>query len=172
MPPFGLLLEFPWFTIPQALLIANLLMASAHLAFYLRVAGYILPLSFLGIGYAFYGVALWAGLAQSMLVHSEEPSLESENSTPLLSAEEYEEELDNTAKNDGDTHQNPTRDDLVTMGFGTATCLMNLSTAVVPMLVAVVENHAGYSGLEMVFVALASFGSLASIQLMRMWSLP
>lgn len=171
VPPFGLLLELPWFTIPQALLIANILITSAHLAFFLRVAGCILPLSFLGIAYALYGVAFWAGLARSMLLAvSEEPSLDLENSTPVLTADE-DEELDNEANSDGDTHHDPARDDLVTIGFGTATSLLNLSTALVPMLLAVVENHAGYSGLEMVFVALAGCGCLASMQLARMWSI-
>ena len=55
--------------------------------------------------------------------------------------------------------------DLVVIGYGIATSLMNLSLTVVPILLAGVETWAGYFGIEAVFVGLAGIGAIASMRL-------
>lgn len=178
VPPFGLILELSWFTIPQALFISNILMTFAHAAFFIRVTGFILPLSSLGVAYALYGTAFWAGLAQSILYAEDEEPLLHDESSALVSNADGDEGLSHEATNEDDIHHNPAigtaeaTSDLVAMGVGIATSLLNLSTAVVPMLLAVVETYAGYPGLEITFIALAGFGCLASFQLTRVRDFP
>ena len=163
--PFGLLLDLPWVTIPYALLAAEFIMVIAHLAFYLRVIGPTLPLSLLGIAYALNGVALWAGLARSILHASAKKPLPTlEGYTHLLNEdrEGHDEDVNESVVVSDDMGE-----DLGAIGFGIATSVINVSTALIPMLLAGVENRVGYSGLEVVFVALASFGCLACIVLAR-----
>ncbi|KAF2130171.1 MFS general substrate transporter [Dothidotthia symphoricarpi CBS 119687] len=174
VPPFGIVLEMPWFRIPFALLISNVLMTSAHLAFYIRSAGAILPLAMLGTAYALYGTAFWAGLARSILdAGPSQPAQRSESRVGLLESQEHD-ILSNETLSEShgsmllDTSSDGQPDNLMAVGLGTATCFLNLSTALVPLLLAGVEQRFGYSGLEVVFITLAGCGCLASIKLAHM----
>lgn len=60
--------------------------------------------------------------------------------------------------------------EVLTFGLGAMTSFMNLATGAVPVLLAGAESIGGYAGLEAVFLALAGFGFLASIQLAWMWN--
>jgi len=157
--PFGLLLELPGFRIPHALLVANLFMTSAHLAFFL-VGGCIGPLVALGVMNALYGVASWAGVAKS-IVHAGDQAARCRPKDP------EQDSLTSTYEVDPKS-ADPVDDHLTAVGFGCVASVLNTSAALVPFLLAVVESRAGYPGLEMVFVAFGVFGCLAAAQLMRM----
>ncbi|RDI86293.1 hypothetical protein Vi05172_g3742 [Venturia inaequalis] len=171
------------------------MMVSAHLAFYLHIAGVLLPLIFLGTAYALYGTAFWTGLARSILIVSSvtqtqdggdggysrlgntEQEGPSETEGPITrtdSGSEIATFNSATSLHDGedDGHVDGEEDDvgLIAVGYGTATSVLNISTTLVPILLAGVENVAGYSGLEIVFILLAGCGCIASITLVRSYS--
>lgn len=171
-------------------------MVSAHLAFYLRIAGVLLPLIFLGTAYALYGTAFWTGLARSVLsvsgatpvqdggghggysrlgdieqegdTEAERPIARTGSSSEIATSNSRTSLLDE----EGEGHINGEEDDggLIAVGYGTATSVLNMSTSLVPILLAGVENVAGYPGLEVVFILLAGFGCIASIILARSYS--
>lgn len=60
--------------------------------------------------------------------------------------------------------------EVLTFGLGAMTSFMNLANGAVPVLLAGAESIGGYVGLEAVFLALAGFGFLVSIQLAWMWN--
>ena len=165
VPPFGLLLESPQFTTPYALLISNIILLVAHLALYTRIMGVTLPLSLLGIADALFGAALWAGLAR-VILHTTGPK-----SSPNLESREHL--LSDIPEGDrgGVSNINAVSDikgeDLQAIGFGIAFAVLNLSTAVIPVPLSIIENAAGYPGLEAAFVVLAGSGCLACVALTR-----
>ena len=59
-------------------------------------------------------------------------------------------------------------ENLVVIGYGIMTSLLNLSMGIVPIILAIMESFAGYSGLEMVFVALATGSVFASARYVKM----
>ncbi|TAQ89032.1 hypothetical protein B7494_g2619 [Chlorociboria aeruginascens] len=92
----------------------------------------------------------------------------------LLTTDEYAEErhemsvmeLDGCEARIGDFQTEVTDDtDLVIIGYGIGTSLINLSLTVVPMVLAGSETWAGYFGIEVVFVGLAGIGTIAAIRL-------
>jgi hypothetical protein len=62
-----------------------------------------------------------------------------------------------------------TNEDLVVIGYGIITSFSNLSMGIVPIMLAVMEVWAGYSGLEMVFVGLSVIVLSASTRLINIW---
>lgn len=160
-------------------------MASAHLAFYIHRCGAALPLLSLGVAYAFFGTAYWAGVARSLLsVELPEPPSLSASREPLLGFREPEHpsaeplgESQIVITRDGnnlpDTESGESTrvehglEELTATGFGIATSLLNTSCTLAPMLLASVESKFGYPGLELAFVLLATFTCYASIRLWR-----
>ncbi|KAK3651064.1 hypothetical protein LTR22_012312 [Elasticomyces elasticus] len=185
--PFGLLLELPRFKISQALVASYVLMLSAHLAFLLHISGSLLPLASLGTAYALYGVAFWAGLAKSFVGETEPMAKSPESCSALVCNDEDEDELlatslpseerslmdpndsTATAPSPSDSQTSTKSDEkynsIAPVGFGVATSTINLTTTLVPIFLAGLENLAGFTGLEFAFVAFAGFGCLASIWL-------
>ncbi|OGM48676.1 hypothetical protein ABOM_001983 [Aspergillus bombycis] len=175
VPPVGFLLDLPWFrSPPRSLVLSHILMVAAHLMFLFKI-GPILPLIFLGTAYALYGVAFWAGLARCLCdlsvptgsgntsisgIEHHDPygTLHSSDHVPRPSNNEEEHSVKSTEEEAVDKG-------LITLGYGIMTSLLNLTTALVPVLLAGTENAAGFSGPEMVFLALAAVGCIASARL-------
>lgn len=171
VPPLGLLLDLPFFNhYPAALTINSLFMFFAHLLFLTSASiGPIPPLCLLGIAYALFGVAFWTSLTRCLIFVSK--TLHGAKGRGILqdAPERGYGTIDSDdasqGSNDSENHQQA-----ITFGFGVMTSLMNLATGAVPILLAGAENIAGYAGLEMVFLALAGFGCLTSVQLVWMWN--
>jgi hypothetical protein len=172
--PFGLLLEHPQFmNYPLSILFSGCLILIAHLCFMFRITGPIFPLALLGIGYASYGVAFWPAVANSILSNpAPMPALR----TPLLESSRFPQDtltsgLDETLENNEENRDGISacvagqNEDFVVIGYGIMTSFLNLSMGMVPILLAGMETLAGYSGLEMVFVALAAISVLVSTRL-------
>ncbi|KAL4978111.1 major facilitator superfamily domain-containing protein [Aspergillus desertorum] len=185
VPPFGLLLDSLSSTnYPRALITSNIFLISAHAIFLTGTsASPILPLCLLGAADALFGVSFWASVVRCLLplplaneTHVHE--------TPLLKTEDgrteqaFESNLSSTipdhpesaGEDVGDERRaaRPAvyRSDAVrTLGLGIMSSLLNTSTAVVPVALAVMENLAGLLGLEAVFLALALAGFLAAMRL-------
>lgn len=144
-------------------------MSFAHLLFLASPEiGPILPLCLLGVAYALFGVAFWTGLTRCLIYVGK-----------TKSATNYRRTLQDTMEGgygtiDSDVNQsidNPkSHRDVITSGFGINTSIMNIATGVVPLLLAGAENIAGYTGLEMVHLALGGLGCLASVKLACMWN--
>lgn len=170
VPPLGLLLDLPLFNhYPAALVITNFLMLLAHLLFLTSTKiGPILPLSLLGTAYALFGVVFWTSLTRCLIfVGKTWSAVEGRGIVQDVSEREYG-TIDSGDANQGSA--NSENHQVITFGFGVMTSLMNLSTGAVPILLAGAENLAGYAGLEMVFLALAGFGCLVSVQSAWMWN--
>jgi len=168
-----MLLELPRFNnYPSTILLSGGLLLVAHLCFLLQITGPVIPLVLLGIGYASFGVAFWPAVANSIL---DNPVTEPELHTPFLAANEISQGnptlgLDGAAEELGDNASDLRKgggEDLVVVGYGIMTSFLNLSTGVVPILLAGMEVLAGYSGIEMVFVALATISVFASVRLVK-----
>jgi hypothetical protein len=164
-------------------------MATIHLAFFFHIPGVILLLVLLGTAYALFGAAFWAGVAYSLRdidlprPASLSASLSESHGLLLVPGDDLEvagleglsgSHSSNMSSN-GNSPINETRsivaeqlEDLSVTGFGIASCFLNISTTVTPVLLAGVENHFGYSGLELLFVLFAVLGCIASIGLARM----
>lgn len=160
MVPFGLLLELPWFRISQALLVSFIVLVAVHAAFLLRILGSLLPLTFLGMAYALYGTAFWAALAKSFVLPSAVSSDRSEDRVGLMNLDESPDVTQGMDASSADEHNT-----LAAVGFGLATSILNLTVAVVPILLAVLENIGGYTMLELFFIAFAGLGCMASVNL-------
>lgn len=128
----------------------------------------ILPLSLLGTAYALFGVAFWTSLTRCLICVGNTRSAAKRRRIVQGAPERVYGTIDsedaNHGSDDSENHQ-----EVITFGFGVMTSVTNLATAAIPILLAGTENFAGYAGLEMVFLALAGFGCLASVQLAWMW---
>lgn len=170
VPPLGLLLDLPLFNrYPTALIITNLLMFFSHLLFLARIdIGPVLPLCLLGIAYALFGVAFWTSLTRCLLFVAKSWSEKFRGIVHSATERQY----GTIVTNDGgrDSTESVIYQEVTTFGLGFMTSLMNLATGAVPILLAGAENIAGYTGLEMVFLALAVLGCLASVHLAWIWN--
>lgn len=170
VPPLGLLLDLPLFNrYPAALIITNLLMFFSHLLFLARTdIGPVFPLSLLGIAYALFGVAFWISLTRCLLFVAQSWSAKCRGIEQSATERQY----GTIVTNDGnrDSTDPVIYQEVIAFGFGFMTSVMNLATGAVPILLAGAENIAGYVGLEMVFLALAVLGCLASVHLAWMWN--
>ncbi|PLN83017.1 major facilitator superfamily domain-containing protein [Aspergillus taichungensis] len=182
LPLFGFLLDHPhWIgNPPSALLLANVLLALVHLSFLSSLSSPVLPLCLLGLALALYSAALWSGLARCVLqadhitprpqkTHPHSP-LPDDPSAPYDSAYGTFTPPHDTGEDTNANKPTPTGEGGVTaLGYGIVTSVLNTSTAVVSLLLGLVENAAGFDGLEVVFVGLALAGAVACVSLGRMW---
>ncbi|KAH8817472.1 major facilitator superfamily domain-containing protein [Xylogone sp. PMI_703] len=197
MLPFGFLLEIPRFSDkPRSLIASNMMISLAHLALLFHILGVILPLCILGTAYALYDVALWAGIASTI---SSEDSTDSRRRAMLFRLNDrgtastesqiepaydvlatVDDDLDSNLENSIEEMVNPDHvedpavedDHMVAIGYGIATSFLNMSSAVVSVILAAMENIAGFPGIEISFAVLGGCGCLVSINLARMWKTP
>ncbi|TVY48925.1 Major facilitator superfamily domain-containing protein [Lachnellula occidentalis] len=171
--PFGLLLELPRLrSCRSPILFSGGLILIAHLCF-LQTIGPVIPLVLLGVGYASFTVAFWPMVASIILNHIVEAP---ESCTPLLEASRTSYEHPNLGLDrvSGESEENLSglgkgaNDSLVVIGYGIMTSLLNLSMGVVPILLAGMETWCGFSGLGIVFVALATISVIASTRLVSL----
>lgn len=187
VPPLGWLLDQPGVNnCPRALVATNILLATAHVLF-LSGSTPIIPLCLLGVAFALFGVALWAGVARCLVCIQSEQSRRqadsrSQGGSALAASERTgfmpRREITNATdrcNGEGDPLVDPQRradcddDGVFTLGFGIMTSLNNLSTAVVPVILAKLEELAGFTGLEAVFIALSVLGWIGSVRLAWAW---
>ncbi|CAG8382056.1 unnamed protein product [Penicillium salamii] len=175
VPVFGLFFnENSFQSYPPSLCATNILMGVAHLLLLVTTKP-TLPLTMLGIAYALYGVAFWAALAQCLLSTVESISAK-ENMSHSWERSIYESEYGSIQPpeppggfpDDPEEHEprGTSAESLITLGYGIMTSLNNLSSAVIPILLAKVENVMGFTGLEVVFLILSLLGLLASLELL------
>lgn len=175
---------------PRALISSNMFLVFAHGIFLIRAtATPVLPLCLLGIGDALLCVSFWASVVRCLLqvetgsettVHAQTPSLQKDDIAraendpdklgcePILSSADSD--LDLELEEDKVGNAAEARAEVIrTLGLGIMTSLMSVSAAVVPLLLAMMEGLAGFSGLEIVFVVLAALGCLAAVRLAWMF---
>ncbi|KAK0105288.1 hypothetical protein ONS95_004328 [Cadophora gregata] len=186
--PFGLFLDHPRLkNYPVAIAFSSGLLLIAHLCFLFQIRDPGLSLVALGVGYASFGTAFWPAVA-SCILDGQAHIPESEPLSSLVTDHSYEQEqqnLDGTYPeigHDSDVEipslreehlpgmvTNNGNEDLVVIGYGITTSLLNLSMGVVPIILAGMELLAGFTGTEMVFVALAGISLCASGKLINDW---
>lgn len=182
LPLFGFLLDHPrWIgNPPSVLFLANVLLALVHLGLLFNLSSPVLPLCLLGLALALYTAALWSGIARCVLQANHitprppKPSPvvppSDDRPAPYNSAygtftPPYDTSEDTHANNPISTGEGGA----TALGYGIVTSVLNTSTAVVSLLLGLVENAAGFDGLEVVFVGLALAGAVACVSLGRMW---
>lgn len=139
----------------------------AHLLFLTSTGiGPVPPLCLLGIAYALFGVAFWTSLTRCLIFVGKTWSAVKGNGIVQDAPDRGYGTID--ANQDSNNSENA--QEVITFGYGVMTSFMNLASGTVPILLAGAENIAGYAGLEIVFLALAGFGCLASAQLAWMWN--
>jgi len=147
-----------------------------HFAFLSHIGNPYVLLVALGTGYALYGVAFWPGVASSIM--SQGSSLSERNSIPnrrvqddhvamagntahsfeLIATNEGSDEDDGGEQDEDQKLAEPVA---LTIGYGLMISFINLSMALVPIVLAVMEILAGYSGLEIVFVTISTIGVIS-----------
>lgn len=181
-PIFGLLLDMPWLGNPPCGLVAtNLLLITAHVLFLSRVS-LVLPLVLFGTAFALFGVAFWVTVAECLMsaipAHQDLPRESDEDDRERGASLRNEAQPTRSSIDGGRERQmadalcntDYTEDnDLVTLGFGIMTGLLNLSTGVVPLLFAKVEDTEGFDGVELGFLVLAGLGCILCAPLVRLW---
>ncbi|KAL4921183.1 major facilitator superfamily domain-containing protein [Aspergillus aurantiobrunneus] len=175
VPPFGFLLDKLSSTgYPRALVTGNVFLIFAHTILLSgALASPILPLCLLGSADALLNVSFWASVVRCLL------QSETNSKTPLLKTEDRDKSAYDSILTGGEAVPDYLQSDeeeldtgdvvrgeaVRTLGLGIMASLMNISTAVVPVALAVMENLAGASGLEVVFLLLAVCGCLAAVRL-------
>ncbi|KAL5338960.1 major facilitator superfamily domain-containing protein [Aspergillus crustosus] len=186
VPFFGFLLDslHPIY-LPRALVASNILLLFGHAVLYTDTTNNPLPpLCLLGAADALLTVAFWASVARCLLILSSP-----QTHTPLLKSKDPGYKTDYASllpSQEPPTHYSardiedpPTEvttpvslpgETIRTLGIGIMTSLINISTAVVPLPLAVVENGAGFGGVEGVFLGLAGVGVVVCVRLVWVWS--
>ncbi|KAL4775446.1 major facilitator superfamily domain-containing protein [Aspergillus nidulans var. acristatus] len=180
VPPFGLLLDCLSSTNhTRALITSNIFLLSAHAIFLTGVStSPTLPLCLLGTADALFSVSFWASVVRCLLPLSL-PTETHPHNTPLLKTEDGHTEQVYVSSTISDNPESAGEgfadeaggpavchsDAVRTLGLGMMSSMLNTSTAVVPVALAVMENLAGLSGLEAVFLTLALAGFLATVRL-------
>jgi hypothetical protein len=180
VPPFGLLLDCLSSTNhTRALITSNIFLLSAHAIFLTGVStSPTLPLCLLGTADALFSVSFWASVVRCLLPLSL-PTETHPHNTPLLKTEDGHTEqvyvsstISDNPESAGEGFADEAGESAVchsdavrTLGLGMMSSMLNTSTAVVPVALAVMENLAGLSGLEAVFLTLALAGFLATVRL-------
>ncbi|KAL6231802.1 hypothetical protein BDW75DRAFT_233326 [Aspergillus navahoensis] len=165
--------------------LSNILLVSAHAIFLGgAITSPIPPLCLLGTADALFSVSFWVSVVRCLLPLPLPTEAHAHN-TPLLKTEDERTEQiyepiqsstilpdlpESAAEGIGGERgaERPTvyhGDAVRTLGLGIMSSLLNTSTAVVPVALAVMENLSGLMGLETVFLALALAGFLASLRL-------
>ncbi|KAL4983583.1 major facilitator superfamily domain-containing protein [Aspergillus falconensis] len=185
VPPFGLLLDsFSPTNYPRALITSSIFLICAHASFLTgATTSPIAPLCLLGTAEALFSVSFWASVVRCLLPLPLPTEAHAHN-TPLLKTEDGRTEQVHEAIQSSTSPEHPESagegagdkrgaakpavchsDAARTLGLGMMCSLLNTSTAVVPVALAVMENLAGLLGLEAVFLALALAGFLAAVRL-------
>jgi hypothetical protein len=150
-------------------------MIIAHLLLLYRIEP-IGAMCLLGISYALYGVAFWAGLARCFLSVVESAKTDGSENEGRSSVDGYEygtisvqtQFPDNRSDDHSDVSgrniewERSSEDSIITHGYGIMTSLNNLSTGAVPVFLAMAENACGFRGLELFFLTLSLLGLFAS----------
>lgn len=146
-------------------------MIIAHLLLLYRIEP-IGAMCLLGISYALYGVAFWAGLARCLLSVVESAKTDVSDSEERSSVDGCEYGTISLPNQFSDDHsdisggnnewERSAEDGIITHGYGIMTSLNNLSTGVVPVFLAKAENSCGFRGLEFFFLILSVLGLFAS----------
>ncbi|KAL5000674.1 major facilitator superfamily domain-containing protein [Aspergillus recurvatus] len=164
--------------------LSSILLVSAHAIFLAgAITSPIPPLCLLGTADALFSVSFWASVVRCLLPLPL-PTEANAHSTPLLKTEDgrteqvYEPIQSSTIPDHPESAGEGIGDErgrakpavchgdaVRTLGLGMMSSLLNTSTAVVPVALAVMENQAGLLGLEAVFLALALVGFLAAVRL-------
>lgn len=182
VPSFGFLLDcFSSTNYTRALITSNIFLLSAHAIFLTGVStSPTLPLCLLGTADALFSVSFWASVVRSLLPLSLPTETHPQN-TPLLKTEDGRTEqvyVSNTVSDNSESAREGFADErraggpavrrsdaVRTLGLGIMSSMLNTSTAVIPVALAVMENLAGLLGLEAVFLTLALAGFLATVRL-------
>ncbi|KAL2816064.1 major facilitator superfamily domain-containing protein [Aspergillus cavernicola] len=181
VPPFGFLLD--WFSsrgYPRALFASNILLIIAHAIFLTRALPTpVFSLVILGAADALLNVSLWAGVARCLILARRAPSPPCLSTrTPLLNTIPQDHGRSYnfissysrpTAKPEEDDEEEESPEAIRTLGLGIMASLMNISTVLVPIPLAVIENAAGFEGVEGVFLVLGVLGALVSGALWVWW---
>lgn len=177
MPMFlGMLLEIPILrNYSLALLYSQALMLVAHVLFLANYKDPILPLSLIAIGNALFSAGIWASVSVSILqvpilgeLPLEQECIPMENNPDVEPEEERNLDSDHLLSTPSDLPAVENRlpgNDLTVTGYGIITGLMGISIVVTPFFLTAAEALAGYMGLEIVFVTLASMGVLICLGL-------
>lgn len=131
--------------------------------------GPIFPLCLLGVAFALFGVAFWAGLTRCLLFVAKSASAKGRVNIHSAPERTYG-TIDSDAEDNRESKDSVHYDEVVASGFGIMASLTNLATGAGAILLAGAENIAGYTGLEMVFLTFAFFGCLASVHLALIWN--
>lgn len=124
------------------LFISSVMIALVHLTLGFTFIIPWIPLTFLGLSYAFYGVAIWPSIA--CLVTHEEEKLENQNQSQSGG---HEIKLLGTA-------------------YGLSTSILNMALTITPLLAALVRSHTGgFVSVECLFTMMAGGGALVSLWL-------
>ncbi|KAL4870735.1 hypothetical protein BDV12DRAFT_195208 [Aspergillus spectabilis] len=184
VPLFGFLLDtLHHINFPRALITSNILLLLGHTLFFTsKTSNPLPPLCLLGAADALLTVAFWASVARCLLLLSAPRVL-----TPLLPPkdsvykDDYESLItsrettspDYLAMQDEEAIPNVETtipgETIRTLGIGLMTSLINISTAVVPLPLAVMETVAGFEGMEGVLLGLAGVGGLVCMRLVWVW---
>jgi len=181
--PFGWLLEQPRFKkTPIALGISSAVLLTAHSIFLLQVFSPIIPVSLLGVGNGLFGTAFWPCVATIILKHALpvpgryellQQQVDSTSTYEMVAVSQDSDITDRDTESNDDVDEesgkSKSNEDLLVVGYGIMTSLLNLSVAVMPAILAVTRTMAGFTGIETVFVALTIAGIFASASLFRMW---
>ncbi|KAL4755192.1 hypothetical protein BDW72DRAFT_200218 [Aspergillus terricola var. indicus] len=164
--------------------LSNIFLLSAHAIFLTGVStSPTFPLCLLGTADALFSVSFWASVVRCLLPLPF-PTETHPHNTPLLKTEDgrteqlYVSHLSSTISDPPESAEEGFGDErraggpavsqsdaVRTLGLGMMSSILNTSGAVVPVALAVMENLAGLSGLEAVFLALALAGFLVVLRL-------
>ncbi|KAL3456577.1 major facilitator superfamily domain-containing protein [Aspergillus heterothallicus] len=183
--PLGFLLDMlPSSSYPCALITSNALLMFAHGIFLMNsITAPIIPLCLIGLADALIGVAFWGSVTRCLLNVSFLDDTVVRLNGDFYCETVYKDEIVPLMQEDIDIPPFPNEETGIpavpimqgeamrTLGIGIMASLMNISTAVVPVLLAVVENLEGFMGLEVVFLALGLLGCMVCVKLAWAWEL-
>jgi hypothetical protein len=143
----------------------------------MHLFGPVIPVSLLGVANSLFGVALWPFVASAILNNgsaaanryqslAQIPDSPPENEVQLQDlSSNYQDHSDDLQEGD----LSKKNEGMLVMAYGIMSSLLNLSFAVMPVILAFAKTIAGYPGMEMGFAALSVAGIVTSIQLVRIW---
>ncbi|CZS91633.1 hypothetical protein WAI453_011823 [Rhynchosporium graminicola] len=189
--PFGLLLDFPRLNnYPVAIFLSSGLLLTAHLCFLMQLTGPVFPLLLLGIAYGLFGTAFWPAVASCILeaptgvpdpellaaFTPKQPSRLAPNISEYSQPAFNSEGAADTSRISADStftsaypFSQTGNEDLLVIGYGLMTSLLNFSMGITPIVLAGMEILAAFTGLEICFVALAGFSLCAAGKLINDW---
>lgn len=137
------------------LLVANILILLAHTLF-LTTPNALVPLGILGLASAVFSVSFSANLTRCLF--STVKFLQQKHGP----GHQQEEGRGYGTMSKQTRTDNAQSQEIIAMGFGCMTCLTNLASAAIPVVLAMTESVCGYQGLEMVFWVMGALGCLVA----------